>query len=54
MKFIYALKRENTSSKYLHDSKAFTEIDTKAFTQMTWMIFIKTLENKTQVKNVKY
>ena len=49
MKFIYTPKRKSTGSKYLNSFKAFLEINNKDFTQMTQMIFIKTLKNKTQV-----
>ena len=49
MKFIYTPKRKSTGSKYLNSFKAFLETNNKDFTQMTQMIFIKTLKNKTQV-----
>ena len=39
-------KQESTCLKHFNDSKAFM--------QMIWMILIKILRNRTQLKNVKY
>ena len=41
-------KRESTGIKHLNDSKALLN------TQIIWMIFIKILENTTQIQNEKY
>ena len=41
-------KRERTGLKYSNDPKFLLN------TQMIWMIFIKTLKNTIQIKNVKY
>ena len=42
-------KRESTGSKHFNDSKAFIE-----YSQMIWMIFIKTMKNAKKKKEVKY
>ena len=44
---LFINKRESTSLKHLNDSKPLLN------TQMIW-IFIKTLKNTTQIKNLKY
>ena len=41
-------KRESAGLKHFNDSKVLLN------TQMIWMIFIKTLNNTTKIKNVKY
>ena len=43
-------KRESAGLKHFNDSKAFVEYSN----DMTQMIFIKTLNNTTQIKNIKY
>ena len=41
-------KTEGTGVKYFNDSKDFLN------TQIIWTIFINTLKNTTQIKNIKY
>ena len=52
IKLLYTLKihmkQESTGLKRFNNSKALLNI------QMIWMIFLKTLKNTTQIRNIKY
>ena len=51
IKFIYMLKKRE-STDFLMNILMILKLLLN--TQMIWMMFIKTLKNTTQIKNVKY